>query len=205
MDRTEVSGDLCFFCNPSTDREILLETNDLYVIPSLGHFVPGYLLIVFKDHQDCFADVIKERHIKTKRTVRNVLEQEYGACCFFEHGRIGSCFDRGNHKICYHAHLHCLPIKADFTELLEADYTSKPVNIWTDIAEYREEYPHYFYTEMDSESAQYFIVDDNPERQYLRKQACKAIGAPVEDANWKQRPYKERMEKTAARLQGTFS
>lgn len=198
------ADNLCFFCHPSSERQILYEDDEIYVIPSLGHFTPGYLLIVYKEHRDCFADVVSESHQNVKDMVRGVLTEEFGSCCFFEHGRVGSCFEKGTHKICYHAHLHCLPIETDFTDQVSKNYDRIRIDEWTDISEHREKNPHYFYTEMDSGEKSYFIVNDNPERQYLRRQSCKALGIAEECANWEEYPYRHRMKKTAKRLKRSF-
>ena len=40
----------CRFCNPPEKERILMETDNFYVMVSLGPIVEGYLLIVAKKH-----------------------------------------------------------------------------------------------------------------------------------------------------------
>jgi diadenosine tetraphosphate (Ap4A) HIT family hydrolase len=193
-------ADLCTFCYPPEDRKILYEDEKVYVIASLGHFIPGYLLLINKEHVDCFAEVWDEDRIEVKNKIRQVLEEEYGACCFFEHGRTGSCIDRGTNKICYHGHVHCLPIKEDFSTLIEEDYDRIEVQNLNELSELREKHPHYLFLEAGSGKKKYFPVDEYAESQYLRKKACESLGLDKEKANWRKNPFRSKMKNTSGTL-----
>jgi diadenosine tetraphosphate (Ap4A) HIT family hydrolase len=91
------------------DRTIL-ETGHLKLLPSLGHFVKGYLLIVPKRHYCALGDA----PLETLRQVEEIkielsrrLGPIYGRYTFFEHGTRGP--GSGGCGI-DHAHLHALPL-----------------------------------------------------------------------------------------------
>jgi ATP adenylyltransferase len=70
------------------DRTII-EAEHLKVLPSLGHFVKGYLLLVPKRHYCALADAPPEiiREVdEVKKSLIGQLSPLYGSYVFFEHG-----------------------------------------------------------------------------------------------------------------------
>jgi diadenosine tetraphosphate (Ap4A) HIT family hydrolase len=192
---------ICRFCYPSQDERIVYEDDSIYVVPSRGHFVNGYLLLISKEHIDCTADTVDDHLRAVKNRVTSILESHYGSYCIMEHGRVGSCYKRANNRICYHAHLHCLPVPENFHSVIEQDFTSKRVDDITEISEYQEKSPHYMYLETFDGEKRFFEVSGKLERQYLRKKACEALGIETKQADWKQNPHWDRMEQTADELE----
>lgn len=195
---------LCEFCYPSESRSILFEDESVYVMPSLGQFTEGYLLLVTRDHVECIAEAADSRFVDVKERIADVLEDVYGTYGFFEHGRIGSCYHQRQNRICFHAHLHALPLPPDFDVAIERDFEGHAVDEITDLARHRERNPHYLYVETADGSKRFFEVDTDLERQYLRKRACESLGLPRECANWKRYPFYEKMAETADELQSYF-
>ncbi|MFB6265583.1 MAG: hypothetical protein ABEI07_00690 [Candidatus Nanohaloarchaea archaeon] len=193
--------ELCTFCYPSEEEDILYEDDKVYVMPALGQFVEGYLLLINRDHKECFAEVIDDDRKRVKDRVKEVLEDEYGSYCFFEHGRVGSCLDRASNRICYHAHIHALPVPQDFTGRVEEDFERIPVDDIREVSGLREEHPHYFYLETFNGRKSFFAVDRNVERQYMKKRACEAMGISEEKADYVNHPFREKMRKTAQKLE----
>lgn len=196
--------DLCTFCYPAPrygmTPPILYEDEEVYVMPALGQFTEGYLLLIHQEHVDCFGDVANDHIDEVKERIRDALVDTYGACCFYEHGRTGSCLARGDSRICYHAHLHCVPIRKDFTDRITRDFDRIPVEEWPEVVDHYEDSPHYLYLETDDGQKSFFVAEDNIERQYLRKRACEALGLDVELANWADNPYWDRIYDTVADL-----
>lgn len=207
--REEVDADhsmnLCRFCYPSEEEYVLYEDDSVYVMPSRGQFVPGYLLLISKPHADCMAAVVDDRIKRAKDGIAEVLEAKYGSAAFFEHGRTGSCYDRAENRICYHAHLHCLPVAADFTDEIANEFDGRRVTDVRQIADMQSESPHYLFVEPDDGDAKFFSVTGSIERQYLRKRACDAIGLDESEADWKKNPYWDRMAETAGELGDVLS
>lgn len=107
----------CAFCDKFArgegkswyDEELYRDEN-FVIVPALGPFAPGYLMLVTIDHHRAFAELsnhMRERASRLTRAVRRSLENEYGLdVIVFEHGGssdspAGSCID--------HAHLHFMP------------------------------------------------------------------------------------------------
>lgn len=200
--------ELCDFCYPSPKYgitpPILYEDENVYVMPSVGQFTEGYLLLVHQDHVDCFAEVPNPEIEAVKESIRDVLTETYGACCFYEHGRTGSCLMRSDSQICYHAHLHCVPVPKNYTERIEEDFERIPVDEWSEIGDLYDEYPHYLYLETDDGEKSFFVADENIERQYLRKRACEALDLDTELANWADNPRYDKIYETVADLRDAF-
>jgi diadenosine tetraphosphate (Ap4A) HIT family hydrolase len=174
-------------------------------MPSLGQFTEGYLLLVTKDHVECVAEAADGNFADVKERVADVLEDVYGTYGFFEHGRIGSCYQQQQNRICFHAHLHALPLPTDFSKTVERDFEGRSVDSITELANHRERNPHYLYVETADGRKRFFDVDSDIERQYLRKRACKSLGLPTEYADWKRYPFREKMERTTDELRNHLS
>ena len=110
-------------------RVILGERRRLKVIPSLGHFVKGYLLLVPKAHFCAIADTPPE-FIQELEEVKGILTRQlgqlYGSYMFFEHGARSP--DSGGCGIS-HAHLHALPLNVkDVLTKLKSQFPYLPVD-----------------------------------------------------------------------------
>src|SRR5687767_6720535 len=100
----------CRFCNPPDKDRILYETDNFYIMLSLGPIVEGYTLLVSKQHIDSCANVpyelLSEFDMLYHKT-KNILATEFGSCIAYEHGRAGTCMiPMENSKHCFHAHMH---------------------------------------------------------------------------------------------------
>lgn len=201
----EGDRDLCRFCFPSADRAVLYADEEFYVMPSLGQFVEGYLLVLSRDHRESMAAAAGDHLRRLAAHVSEVLVETYGACCLFEHGRIGSCYRRASERICFHAHLHALPAPPEVLDLVAADFDPVPVATVADLPALRERHPHYLFAASHDGRSLFFPVEEDIERQYLRKRACEALGLPVGHADWQAHPFRERMAATAERLDGRIA
>jgi diadenosine tetraphosphate (Ap4A) HIT family hydrolase len=105
----------CEFCEeflnlPSTPNRTLFSNSELVVLPSIGSFVPGYLLIMPIQHHRSFADLdvgdIRYAGVFTE-TVRQLVTDHFGSAIVAEHGpgapglKSSAC--------CDHAHFHVIP------------------------------------------------------------------------------------------------
>ena len=99
------------------ESRIVATTKNFVIMPMVGPLVPGYLLIVPKDHYLSISQLPKEQveELKTiKQELQKVFNETYGKCVFYEHGALscslkgGSCSD--------HAHLHIVAVDVDVKE-----------------------------------------------------------------------------------------
>lgn len=107
----------CRFCEqiaasggPSDDWAVVAETEHLLAVPSVGALVPGWLLVLPKDHHLNFASAVG-----ASSTIESELaviaadwENRFGPLTWFEHGPK----DAGSDVGCSidHAHMHLVPL-----------------------------------------------------------------------------------------------
>jgi diadenosine tetraphosphate (Ap4A) HIT family hydrolase len=107
----------CQLCRDLSDanREFwnlsIFETADFSVVPSLGALLPGWLLVVPKEHYisvGAFPASLRARLRKTVEWIYAQVEDAFGDACIFEHGpatenrAVGCGVD--------HAHVHIAPL-----------------------------------------------------------------------------------------------
>lgn len=166
----------CRFCYPPDKYRILNSSKNFYVMLSLGPIVEGYLLIVTKDHIKCCAEIpshLQGEFISLANEVEKILIEKYGGCIFYEHGQAGACLNfKDSSKHCYHAHMHCVPISGSINRLITNPFPKKEVKSWEDFFKIYSYFQEPYFFVQDNE-AFFYIANDSPERQYLRKKAAK--------------------------------
>lgn len=170
----------CRFCQPPDKERILYETDNFYVMLSLGPIVEGYTLLVSKQHFGCCADIPDEFYdefILLYKKIKNVLKDCYDNVICYEHGRAGSCLvPMEGSKHCFHAHMHFVPIDIKINELIVLDFPNK-VNL-KNLDQLRPFFllnaSPYLFAE-DDDSIKIYPNIDSLRRQYLRYKTAKAI------------------------------
>lgn len=145
----------------------LLRTAHLRVLPSLGHLVRGYLLVVPEVHYPTLGDMppamIQEVE-DVKRSLARLLQPIYGSYVFFEHGARSS--DSGGCGI-YHAHLHALPLQPKGTlPRLKEEFPHITIGSLADLGQVSDS-SYLFYE--DSSGDQYVFFPKALPSQYLRR------------------------------------
>jgi diadenosine tetraphosphate (Ap4A) HIT family hydrolase len=203
MDRTD-----CDFCNElrgdlscafhriyagDPDTRVLFRSEKFAVIPSLGHILGGYLLVLpirhFRAAGDLTGNYLDEFAAICERVGRT-LKDQYGPCILFEHGTrsegVGGCG-------IYHAHMHAVPLSEvpDPVEILKLRF---PYADLTDLSSYL------FYRDSD---ARFYLFDTGPlPSQYMRKLLADALGN--QDWDWRKAGREERLLATMRVLSGQF-
>lgn len=185
--------DFCTFCDPNTEdkKKIYYKTKNFTVWLSVGQIVEGYSLIIPNDHYNCIGALpaeLQEEYLSLKSLIRKKITEIYGKCIFYEHGRAGYCHVQPGEELCYHAHMHALPVNADLKEELIKDglfpiKLRQPIDIFSKYYELGQ----YLYYE-DTEGQGYLFQINRPiPRQYLRTLTAQAVGKP-ELADWHKYP-----------------
>lgn len=185
----------------SADRTAL-ETDSLKVLPSLGHLVKGYLLVVPKLHRCALADmppgVINEVE-GVKRSVVRQLSRLYGPYFFFEHG--ARTPESGGCGI-YHAHLHALPITADgLLRQLKRQFSGLPVESLRELGTATRNRP-YLYCEDRSAGGWVFFPEFLPS-QYMRRLIAETLG--ISNWDWRCSGREEALLATRTEVAGLLS
>lgn len=191
--------DLCRFCYLDKNERLIWEGRDTYVVPTVGCFVEGYVLLVHQEHLECFGEDVSSAAVDTKQRLRRAMERIYGDCTFYEHGRTGSCFTKGECKINFHAHTHCVPGDLDLQDQIDI---SDPIEVdeWKELPDLASENPEYLYVEPASGQGYFFPVSEQIPRQFLRRRACEALGVDTAYADWREYPFRDKMAHTADKL-----
>jgi diadenosine tetraphosphate (Ap4A) HIT family hydrolase len=173
----------CRFCVPVETGNILLTTENFYVMLSLGPICEGYTLIISKTHIESCGELNNELGKEFDAIcdkVKQIFSKVYGSCIMYEHGRAGSCLQIGEgSKHCYHAHMHCIPTNVSLNEIISKDFKPLIVSSYSDFRkECQRSMQTYLFVE-DKEKCVYF-VDREIRRQYLRYHLANLLGKPDE-------------------------
>ena len=194
----------CRFCNPPERERILWETENFYVMVSLGPIVEGYLLIVTKSHIGACLNIPEDllpEFLMVKEKVKAILPSVYGECMFYEHGKAGSSLLIDGHIHCYHAHMHCFPLSDNLHYDISLEYTPQIFDSLEEAYSSHKGIDKYLLVEDDK--VYVYLPSDKPRSQYLRYKLACHVGHPdrwdwVNNQNW------EMIDETVKRLKPYF-
>lgn len=184
--------------------KVLCESRHFVAIPTLGHLVQGWLLVVPKDWHLCvgaLSPLLTTELIGFLDEVVSFVSAKYGPVAIFEHGPaqlqtgIGCGVD--------HAHVHVVPVEADW-RLLQAAKDRVPQITWKmasslhDTRKYFDQsQPYLFLHEPGLES----VIGTGPSipSQLFRRIIANFVGRP-HNFDWKRFPEFERIRDTVERL-----
>lgn len=160
----------CRFCNPPDKNRILFESENFYIMLSLGPIVEGYLLLVSKQHIECCAGISEENAVEFDTLynwIKELLKETYGQSIAYEHGRAGSCLVASSSKHCYHAHMHFVPVHFEMNNVVSAKYNGTALD---DLTDFRKTYHagHKSYLLVDDGQIKMYQPSGEVQRQYLR-------------------------------------
>jgi len=173
----------CLYCKniltDSKEKDVwnrpIIESQNFVVIPTLGAFLIGWLLIISKMHYLCIGslpDSLFPELINLKRKVKYILNQTIGPTISFEHGpcssyeRAGSCID--------HAHLHIVPTKIDLLKDLRKNFKIKKSDTIRESKKFFLQKRPYILYENVNDNLFYFEVETLPS-QYMRRLLAKKL------------------------------
>lgn len=179
----------CRFCNPPDQNRILFESENYYIMLSLGPIVEGYLLLVSKQHDECCAALPEKHSAEFDRLytwIKEILTDTYGHAIAYEHGRAGSCLVASDSKHCYHAHMHFVPIQFDMNSIVSEKY---PGTVQEDLTAFRKAFHggHNSYLFVDDGQMKMYKPTDEVPRQYLRTVTASYM---KNDSSWDWLAYK---------------
>lgn len=178
---------------------ILFHSENFVVFPSLGQIVEGYLLLAPTSHWKALADMpdpIFHEFAALCKSVRGILEGEYGSCIFFEHGTRRA--DSGGCGI-YHAHLHAVPFpdSSEPSHALRSKFPYKELADPKEMKKQTEGLSAYLYYENSQARPYVFDVGILPS-QYMRRLLAQALGKNAWD--WRAAGEEEALLATLSRL-----
>ena len=180
---------------------ILLETDNWYVIPTMGSLTVGYVLLVTKQHFLSLANLNSEMYFEMldlKRAVEEILFKRLGMRCIaFEHGTVNT-FNKGANSV-DHVHIHILPFTHPIwpniiSDIPETDFES--VDSYEKLyARWQNDLPNSYLLFQDLNQRIYYISDASKmPSQLFRKCLAPHLGAAHWD--WRSEAYSDNIIQT---------
>jgi ATP adenylyltransferase len=199
----------CAFCRtiefgPAIREEwaVLAEDLEFVAVPSVGALVPGWLLVLPREHALSMAALPRDEFARLERFSHDVASRvadEYGPAAMFEHGPA----DHGRPTGCGvdHAHMHVVPALG--MDLLRATQQHFPRLAWTSISDLAparaavESGLDYLYLRTES-GEQWLSVGVDMPSQAFRRVIAREQGRPHE-FNWRSHPHMDVVRQTITR------
>jgi diadenosine tetraphosphate (Ap4A) HIT family hydrolase len=172
----------CRFCELPESWRIIYSGQNFNIQMGLGPLAEGYALVLTKSHYSCCAAIPENQGREFAEMVRLVRQTQiglYGSSLMFEHGRSGACLPpEHGEDLCYHAHLHMLPVDADLASIISASFVTTRYGDWEAL---RARYLKFSLPYLLSQDGNEIIYAETPERitpRYLRKALAQLLGQP---------------------------
>jgi ATP adenylyltransferase len=199
---------LCSFCAtargvPRADYdEPVLMSDHFFVVPSLGGFLEGWLLVVPREHLLNLRQTPRSCRAELEAVVAEVsraLESRYGPLVKFEHGP-GQCGSSAGCSI-DHAHLHVVPYRAPLREAVEAESRADLGLVQVDsLFEIVSTPPRSSYLYLEEADGQAFIgFADALESQLVRRVLARRAGRGT-SFDWREDLALENLARTRAAI-----
>lgn len=178
----------------------LMESQHFLVVPTLGMLVPGWLLIITKEHylnMGLLPDDLYSELEEIKKTVRQKVKEQFSSPVIFEHGpgypgeSSGCGID--------HAHWHVVPLSFDLLPELTAHFPGRRIASTLKIKKVPSDTTTYIFYENQTEDAHLFHVNSLP-CQFLRRLIAEKTGKR-EHWDWHGEPGLSNIATTIQRLQ----
>lgn len=153
------------------DNRIVFETEYWYIVPTIGGFIPGYYLIVSKEHQMSVGWCSEKYYFELEALVKSIdiyIKRKYKlSTVMFEHG-LCSPVNRGGCCV-EHAHIHVVPYEGDLINSVNKGmFEIKAINEFVELKRQVEEGNAYLFYQNNS-AERYIIQGEYIPSQYFRQ------------------------------------
>ena len=187
--------------NTGLNSRIIAESEHFIVMPTIGAFVEGYVMIVSKEHYECIAKMPEQYIYEIEQLIdriRKYIQKTYimDAICF-EHGSI-SCRNQAGGCIT-HAHLHIVPCDVLMIEKVKAyGLNAKTISSFTSLQIYGKKDISYLYFE-DINREKYIIEEKVIISQFFRQLMACHVGLSSQ-WDWRQHFFLDKLKKTIEQM-----
>ena len=161
------------------DRE-LLTTDDFAIVPAVGALMPGYLMLLTRDHYPSMAVLPGELWPclgELMDQVADVCETVFKSpALIFEHGAVGEaslsaggCID--------HAHFQVMPTRLEFFEAVSKDLDLRPIRNLEKLRLFATASAPYFYLRRQ-DGKQFVSLTPGLPSQFARQVVARMLGSP---------------------------
>lgn len=177
----------------------IYENKYFFVMPSIGQFINGYLLIIPKAHVMSMAEFSKELIDEFNIVLEDViailkLTYNFSDILVWENGTGNSGKGKAKDSV-VHCHVHVAPSHITANKIEEISTFSLAAIKTNDIKNYNK---HSYLLIKDGTDS--WKINNNPSvyipRQYVRQILADEYGIPGELWNWREYPYSEQVYKT---------
>lgn len=180
----------CSFCNldfNKIENTIIYETESFRVIPSVGAFIDGYVLIVTKEHMSSLAELNDEQKKEYQNLVLKISEifkKVYGKTpILFEHGTPDIHNSMSANSI-IHAHSHIVNFKFENEKEILEKYNFVPIKSFEEV-----EKENYIYFQNGS-GEKFVSYQFDSTSQFMRILIANEVNRE-EQYNWREFDFKE--------------
>lgn len=171
-------GDKCVFCEYADKKLIVCESQNFYVIPTVGQISDGgHLLVIPREHYVCLGampEQLFDEFDKLTADVKKAVTEAYEKPIIFEHGILGQSIS--------HAHMQVMPCATDLFSRINRDFkVFRQLQSTKELRELHRTKGVYLFYQNTLDEMFGFILDSHS--QYLRIVAAEAVGKPKR-SNW---------------------
>ena len=180
---------------------VVYQSEHFFVLPTLGEFITGYLLIIPIDHVMSLAELdffVRQEFLDVLNDITTILNLTYQpkGILVWENGTGNSGRGKAKDSI-VHAHVHVAPSTLTATKVQEISaFPFKKVSIHT-----LSDYGNHSYLLIKSAKECDWKISSDPAlyipRQYIRQLIAEEYQIPDEQWNWREYPYTELRFRTA--------
>lgn len=198
----------CLFCNyldPTVDRwnqawylfHVIAETDNFIAVPALGCIVPGYMLVLTKQHIFSMAQLKPHELVELESFVdllSKKLTEKWAPPVIFEHGACnetetaGSCIE--------HAHWHLVPGNWD---LLPIEINFEKVSAFEEFAGQKRGMAYLFFRDPFGNS--YITNTSHAPSQLFRRKLADQLGK-ADEWDYAVFPFIDNIRETVDKLEG---
>jgi len=190
-------------------NEILWESDNFVIVPTLGAIVEGWLLIISKEHYVCMGAIEKDLHTELEEAINlaaTAVSSLYGRSTIFEHGPCQQGLELG----CGidHAHMHVLPLQFNLRnaakmspEMGMFDWVQVE-STFCQLSQLHRLGASYMYIQEQGKPGYYCMAKQAP-CQSLRRIIARKLDV-AERYDYNKYPFRENVANTIARMKQVF-
>ena len=173
---------------------IIFETDNWYVVPTIGCLTIGYVLLVCKIHHMSLANLnlkLYSEMLEIKKAVTKILEEKTGyKCISFEHGLTHIDF-AGTNSV-NHVHMHIVPCRTDIWPNTIRKYRNVNPGIFLDFMQlfdfWQHNYPQAYLIFQDVKETIHYIPDSSGfPSQFFRRHLAASLS--MNEWDWRKECY----------------
>ncbi len=195
----------CAYCRylagfPADNERTVYQSKSFFVLPTIGQFINGYLLVIPFEHLMSNAELDTER-IKEFQTVLQdveyLLKLTYNASniLVWENGSGNGGIGKAKDSV-VHSHVHLCPSQYTSEKIMEVSgFPFETITLGK-----LKDYSEHSYLLIRTPDYNIWKINNNPNlyipRQYVRQLIAEEYGLPGESWNWRTHHFSEKMYQT---------